>query len=69
MVEQGIHKPLVGGSSPPAATTVVMKAKGLPRMFRADRPFLFLIRHEKSGAILFMGRMADPTQENPPAIE
>jgi len=44
----------LGGSSP--------VQKYIP-VFRADHPFLFAIRDRKSGAILFLGRMADPTRD------
>jgi serine protease inhibitor len=44
-----------GGAPPPETTPLEVKA---------DRPFLFTIR-STSGAILFMGRITDPTQAVP----
>jgi len=38
----------------------VTSAPSRPNVFRADRPFLFAIRHRSSGAVLFLGRVADP---------
>jgi len=63
-----IHKAYVEvneeGTEAAAATAVVMRLAAMPEpppLFRADRPFLFLIRHRPSGAILFLGRVVDPT--------
>lgn len=33
-------------------------------VFRADHPFLFAIRDRKKGAVLFLGRMVDPSRES-----
>jgi serpin B len=53
------------GTEAAAATAVVMsRAGGMgapPRRVRADRPFLFLIRDNASGLIVFMGRVSDPS--------
>lgn len=65
-----LHKAFVAvdekGTEAAAATVVAMRAGSAPRpeqpvAFVADHPFLFMIRHEPTGAVLFMGRLADPT--------
>lgn len=65
-----LHKAFVAvdedGTEAAAATAVVMSmtsAMPMPeqmKVFKADHPFLFLIRHNSTGAILFLGRVADP---------
>ena len=35
-----------------------------PVVFRADHPFIFLIRHRTTRAILFLGRLVDPAPSN-----
>ncbi len=53
------------GTEAAAATAVVMneRAAPLPVTFRADHPFLFLIRDNGTGSILFVGRVANPKAE------
>ena len=54
------------GTEAAAATAATMVAKGMrlppAQVFRVDRPFLFAIVDETTGAILFEGRIADPRQ-------
>jgi serpin B len=61
-----IHQSFVevdeAGTEAAAATAVVLKRGGPapPAEFRADHPFVFLIRDRETGAILFLGRVTDP---------
>ncbi len=66
-----LHKAYVDvneqGTEAAAATGVVVAAMAarLPQpipVFRADHPFLFLIRDTKAGSILFMGRLTSPAK-------
>lgn len=49
------------GTEAAAASAVVVKGRRYSPPFVADRPFLFLIRHVPTGAVLFLGRYAGPT--------
>jgi serpin B len=59
------HKAFVAvneeGTEAAAATAVVMKRLAIEQetVFRADHPFLFVIRDNATGSVLFMGRVAD----------
>lgn len=62
-----LHKAFVDvneeGTEAAAATGAVMTRTSMPTrqiIFRADHPFLFFIRERSSGAVLFMGRVANP---------
>jgi serpin B len=51
------------GTEAAAATAVVMARGGPPERpvsFRADHPFLFLLRDNRTGSVLFLGRVTDP---------
>ena len=65
-----IHKAFVEvnekGTEAAAATGVMMARNAMPMRdpftptFKADRPFIFLIRDLKTGVILFLGRVTNP---------
>lgn len=66
-ISQVIHQAYVKvgekGTEAAAATAVVMKLTAIPetKVFRADHPFIFMIQEKETGAILFMGRISNPT--------
>jgi serpin B len=63
-----IHKAFVevneAGTEAAAATAAILTTMGDGDfvLFRADHPFLFLIQEIKTGTILFIGRVTDPTK-------
>jgi serine protease inhibitor len=72
-ISQVLHKAFVEtsekGTEAAAATVVLFPAAEAvaPRKmvpftptFRADKPFIFLIRDQQSGAIVFLGRITNP---------
>ena len=60
-ISRVVHKAFVeineDGTEASAASAVVMKGRGAITPFIVNRPFLFVIRHRESGAILFLGRV------------
>ncbi|GAB6020646.1 hypothetical protein CHUAL_003317 [Chamberlinius hualienensis] len=53
------------GTKASAASAVLIKGRSMSTdpVFRADRPFIFFIRHNPSSAILFMGAVTDLPHE------
>ncbi|XP_060623866.1 glia-derived nexin [Anolis sagrei] len=48
------------GTKASAATTAILIARSSPPWFVVDRPFVFFIRHNPTGAVLFMGQVNKP---------
>ncbi|MGH7967450.1 MAG: serpin family protein, partial [Limisphaerales bacterium] len=58
------------GTEAAAATVIGIVATDVPPppiIFRADHPFVFLIRETQTGSVLFMGRLANPNASAGPA--
>ena len=68
VIDEVIHQANIDvdekGTEAAAATAVVMRAGSAPAepvTLRVDRPFLFALRDVPTGAILFLGRVGDPS--------
>lgn len=68
-IDQIAHRAVIEvaeeGTEAAAATAVVVTTRTMapgnqPERFAVDRPFMFLIADDKTGAILFAGRVSDP---------
>lgn len=67
-ISKVVHKGFVDvneeGTEAAAATGAIIAVSTSipeePKLFKADRPFLYFIRHLKTGTILFMGRLSQP---------
>ena len=65
-IDDVLHKAFVlvdeAGTEAAAVTHVRAIAKSLsrPREFTVDRPFLFFIRNQRTGDLLFTGRVVNP---------
>ena len=64
-----LHKAFINvdekGTEAAAATAVIMEQKCAamdPTVFNANHPFIFLIRQNKTGSILFIGRVMNPNK-------
>ncbi len=67
-ISEALHQSYVEvneeGTEAAAATAIVMATSYVPdqKEFIADHPFIFLIQHKETGAILFMGRVMNPAE-------
>lgn len=68
MITDVLHKATITvdekGTEAAAATAVIVGVTSAmpedPIMLTIDRPFMFLIRHQPTNTILFMGRVVQP---------
>jgi len=70
-IGSAVHKAFIDvneeGTEAAAATGISIRAMAAfkeppPTVFRVDHPFVFFIRENSSGNILFIGRVTDPTR-------
>jgi serpin B len=68
-ISAALHKAFVDvneeGTEAAAATAILIQTSSvqITPTFRADHPFVFLIRDKQTGSILFLGRVTNPEEE------
>ena len=50
------------GTEAAAATAVHAYLKSMSRSVQVDHPFIFLVRENRTGSVLFLGRIVDPSR-------
>jgi serpin B len=68
-ISAAIHKAVVDvneeGTEAAAATGIVVGVTSVaaePKVFRADHPFVFMIRDNRTSSIVFLGRVVNPAE-------
>ncbi|MFA4647827.1 serpin family protein [Pyrococcus kukulkanii] len=71
-IDRVLHKTFIKvdekGTEAAAATAIIVVETAMPvevKEFKADHPFIFFIIHKPTGAIIFMGRIANPSEGSP----
>ncbi len=67
IISEIMHKTFIEvneeGTEAAAVTEVEISDTGMPYGFFGTRPFVFVIRDDRSGTVLFIGKVEDPTKE------
>ncbi|XP_067419174.1 serpin E3 [Emydura macquarii macquarii] len=50
------------GTKASGATAMVLLKRSRTPIFKADRPFIFFLRHANTGSVLFIGRVTNPSE-------
>ena len=67
-ISKALHQSFIDvneeGTEAAAATAVIVELTAIPEQkeFKADHPFVFLIQHKLTGALLFMGKVMNPVE-------
>ena len=65
-IQSVVHQAIIAvdeqGTTASAGTGIVVGPVSVPPSLVVDRPFLFFVRHTATGAVLFQGRVVDPSK-------